>query len=486
MASSPSTPSATQGHTGNAKKIRFAPQGQIYVADASAVSALPRDCQPLALNSEFKALGYVDEGGVTITPSIQTDPVNVWQSAVPVLYNVKSASFQIKATLMETSELTTQLFFGAKWVEAKDDQDQVIDGVWRLDLKSTPDLTEIAIVVDWSQTSNGKEIHYRCVVGRAMISDRGAIQLQRAESGKFELTIDALDNSGSLGYVLTDDSIKDNPNPNSATVTLQPASIVQGGHFVIAGAGFKTGEQVKASFDKDDAKFTRASSVVDKDGQFTINVDSDPTIPVDTYTVSVTQGSDAPIAAVDKLTVTAKSSTLTKLAKPVIDKTPVIKSDEVDLTWPAVPNADTYVVSDGTTDKNVTTNSADVTGLTVDTAYSFTVKAQGSGYADSDESAPVAAHTLKGVLAKPTGADKDAVTKTSATVKWTSVTHAESYVVTEKDAKVQPKTVQKPTVQADFTGLTAGTDYKFTVVAKAADYEDSPKSDVVDITTPTT
>ncbi|MEV8022498.1 hypothetical protein AB0O76_40640 [Streptomyces sp. NPDC086554] len=72
------------GNSGNAKKIRFAPQGEIYVAEASSVTELPRDCEPIGVTDVFRALGYVDEGGVTITPSIETDPVNVWQSAVPV------------------------------------------------------------------------------------------------------------------------------------------------------------------------------------------------------------------------------------------------------------------------------------------------------------------------------------------------------------------------------------------------------------------
>jgi hypothetical protein len=40
-----------------------------------------------------------------------------------------------------------------------------------------------------------------------MISDRGAIQLNRTENGKYELTIEAMDYNGNLGYVLTNDDI---------------------------------------------------------------------------------------------------------------------------------------------------------------------------------------------------------------------------------------------------------------------------------------
>ncbi|MFD8594553.1 hypothetical protein ACFV1L_06090 [Kitasatospora sp. NPDC059646] len=160
----------------------------------------------------YQGLGYVDEGGVTITPSIETDPVNVWQSAVPVLYNVKSAAFQIKCTLVETSAVTTELFWGASWVPQLDDKGQET-GIYRLDLASTPDLNEFSFVVDWSH----KGILSRAVIPRAMVADRGAITLQRTEAQKYELTIDALDHSGDLGYVLTNNNIKGTgptpPNP---------------------------------------------------------------------------------------------------------------------------------------------------------------------------------------------------------------------------------------------------------------------------------
>ncbi|MFD9561516.1 hypothetical protein [Streptomyces sp. NPDC059994] len=299
-------PNTGAGNSGNARKIRFAPQGEIYVADAKSVKELPRTCDPVASNSEFSPLGYVDEGGVTITPSIETDPVNVWQSAVPVLYNVKSASFQIKATLMETNELTTQLFFGAKWVQATDADGSVLDGVWRLDLKSTPDLEEIAIIVDWSQSVDGSPVRYRCVIGRAMISDRGAIQLQRAENGKFELTIDALDNSGSLGYVLTDDTVKDAPKVIPMAVTLSPSTVEQGGHFNVVGVGFPKGETVTVKLDKAEEKFTSQAVQAGQDGSFQVPVTVDAATLPDTYQVSIKYGTAEPVTARDTLTVKAK------------------------------------------------------------------------------------------------------------------------------------------------------------------------------------
>ncbi|MER6086536.1 hypothetical protein [Streptomyces bluensis] len=194
------------------KKIRFAPNGALYVALLGGATVTP----PTELGdgatapTGYKALGYVDEGGVTLTPAIETQPVNAWQSATAVLYNVTSASFSVKATLQETNEITTELFWGAEWVEVvSNDPTPVGTGVYRLDLASTPDLKELSLVVDWNQNA----IRNRVVIPRAMISDRGAIQLSRAENGKFELTIEALDSAGSLGYVLTNDDIVEEPAP---------------------------------------------------------------------------------------------------------------------------------------------------------------------------------------------------------------------------------------------------------------------------------
>jgi hypothetical protein len=118
--------------------------------------------------------------------------------------------------LQETNQLTTQLFFGAAWVALTDDAG-VETGVYRLDLSSTPTLQEISLVVDWSQA----DVLYRCVIPRAMVSDRGAIQLQRTAAQTYELTVDALDFNGSLGYVLTNDNILGTGN---AAASVQPFS----------------------------------------------------------------------------------------------------------------------------------------------------------------------------------------------------------------------------------------------------------------------
>lgn len=188
--------------SGNADKIRFAPDGMVYLAPVGGSLVLPTEVGDGATApAGFKALGYVSENGVTLTPTITTTPLPAWQSAAPVLYNVDSAAFQMQATLLEASKLVTETFFGAEWEEVMEDVDgtPTPTGEYKLELSSLPELKEFAIVVDWR---HGDHL-WRVVMERSMVAERGAITLQRTQSQQFELTIDAMDSAGKLGAVYT-------------------------------------------------------------------------------------------------------------------------------------------------------------------------------------------------------------------------------------------------------------------------------------------
>ncbi|MFE8916879.1 hypothetical protein [Streptomyces globisporus] len=192
--------------TGNAESIRFAPKGQIYLAPAGGSLVLPDEVgDGETAPTGYKALGYVSEEGVTLTPTIQTTPLNAWQSAAPVLYNVDSAAFQISATLIEASKLVTETFFGTTWEEVMEDVGgtPTPTGTYKLNLSSLPELKEFSLVVDWGY----KDKLWRTVLSRSMVSERGAISLQRTQNKSFQLTIDAMDLDGSLGYVLTNEDM---------------------------------------------------------------------------------------------------------------------------------------------------------------------------------------------------------------------------------------------------------------------------------------
>ncbi|MER6382093.1 phage tail tube protein [Streptomyces sp. NPDC001118] len=183
-------------------KIRFAPNGFIYMAP-SVGATLPTDVgDGKTAPTGYASLGYVTQAGVTITPQINTNPINVWQSAVPVLYNVDSATFSIQATFTESNIHTTELFFGASWVNVKDGTGNPTS-TYKLDLASTPSLQEISLVVDWSQGA----VLNRVVIPRAMVQNRGAITLVRTAAQEYQLTIEALDSNGILGTVFTNQAM---------------------------------------------------------------------------------------------------------------------------------------------------------------------------------------------------------------------------------------------------------------------------------------
>jgi hypothetical protein len=190
----------------DASKIRFAPKGNVFLAPAVGATLPNAVGDGSTAPTGYTSLGYVSDAGVVITPTITADPVNVWQSAAPALFNVSAATFSVQATFAETNINTTELFYGAQWEAVMStDPTPIPTGTWKLNLSSTPELQEISLVVDWSQGS----ILNRVVIPRAMVQDRGAITLVRTANQEYQLTLDALDAAGSLGYVLTNQNMGD-------------------------------------------------------------------------------------------------------------------------------------------------------------------------------------------------------------------------------------------------------------------------------------
>ncbi|MFJ9234382.1 hypothetical protein ACIRJ3_05280 [Streptomyces anulatus] len=187
-------------------KIRFAPKGAVYLAPAVGATLPTAVGDGKTAPTGYKSLGYVSDAGVVITPTVTADPVTVWQSAVPVLFNVSAATFTVSATFAESNVNTTELFWGASWVAVTPEGGGTAN-TWRLDLSSTPELQEISLVVDWGQG----DVLNRVVIPRSMIQDRGAITLVRNAAQEYQLTIDALDSDGTLGYVLTNQDMSTAP-----------------------------------------------------------------------------------------------------------------------------------------------------------------------------------------------------------------------------------------------------------------------------------
>ncbi|TDD97171.1 hypothetical protein [Actinomadura rubrisoli] len=174
-----------------------------------AASKLPVDVTT-PLDAVFKDLGYISEDGVSVTPKREFDPVNASQSASPIKYVLKSAALTLKFVLLQMDPETVEVYFGTEWVTTS--------GVNKLNIASNPALAEICLVVEYgdyvqTETSPGPPPVYtltgtknRLVIPRGMVSDVDEYKIARTDTLALGVTFDAMDKSGSLGFLLSNAS----------------------------------------------------------------------------------------------------------------------------------------------------------------------------------------------------------------------------------------------------------------------------------------
>jgi hypothetical protein len=178
-----------------ATEVRVASDGHIRVAAVD--TAAPADATS-APGAGWTDLGYASEDGVTITPSLDTEDINAWQSAVPVRRIVTGSALEIGFTLIQSNTDTLSLYFNADVVAGVAGPPQTFD---RFEIPVSPDPLERALLIDWI---DGGE-NFRLVVPRAQLTDAGELTLARGEPVGFEMTFTALaPATGPLATVLTE------------------------------------------------------------------------------------------------------------------------------------------------------------------------------------------------------------------------------------------------------------------------------------------
>ncbi|AOW21185.1 M4 family metallopeptidase [Urechidicola croceus] len=149
-----------------------------------------------------------------------------------------------------------------------------------------------------------------------------------------------------------------------------------------------------------------------------------------------------------------------------------------------------YNVYQGSTSiGTVTATSANITGLTVDTSYTFSVSAIDAAGNESNTSNSVTFTTSSGVDTEapsaPTSLTTSAITETTATLSWNASTDnvgVTSYNVYQGSTNIGSTT----STSSNITGLTASTSYSFTVTAVDAAGNESSSSNTVTFTTSST
>lgn len=172
-------------------EVRLAPFGNVYVAPIG--TALPTNAT-MALNAAFKSLGYIDEDGVSLTPGVELTDIMMWQSAVPVKTTLDTVTFEVQFNMGQVNTTTWGLyFFNTTWVNNF--------GQGKLTVPSSPGTQEKALIIEWDDDLGDT---VRLVLPTAVLADREALQLVRNGAQLTGVTFRALDNSGNLAFVYSD------------------------------------------------------------------------------------------------------------------------------------------------------------------------------------------------------------------------------------------------------------------------------------------
>lgn len=172
-------------------EVRLAPTGKVYVGATG--TPLPTNAT-MSINGGFKELGYIDEQGVTISPDVSLKDLMMWQSATPVKTALDTVKFSIKFNLGQVNYTTWGLyFFNTTMTNAF--------GGGVLTVASNPGSQERALIVEWTDDEGDVS---RLILPTSVIDKRDSLKLVRKDAQILGLEMRALDTSGVLAYLYSD------------------------------------------------------------------------------------------------------------------------------------------------------------------------------------------------------------------------------------------------------------------------------------------
>lgn len=166
-------------------QVRLAPDGRVLVAPLG--TAEPTDVTT-AFNAAFKELGWVTEDGISVTPSVDTNDVPMWQSITPVKRPITGMGLEVSMALGSHNKDTLGLYFLNSTVSNA-------AGVARLEMANAPASQEVMLAVEWTDDEGDTN---RLIFPRVTMTDREAITLQRSDAVALGLTFSSL--AGPDGY----------------------------------------------------------------------------------------------------------------------------------------------------------------------------------------------------------------------------------------------------------------------------------------------
>lgn len=174
-------------------EVHYAPNGAVYFAAVG--SAAPTD-STTALTSAWYNVGYIDEDGVSLTPSVDLGDVRAWQTAARLKRTVNSVDMDVAFKMMQVNKtVLSKYFFGGVSTPGP-------AGVSTLDIPSNITISnlEVALVVDWEDDAGNDNRFY---FPRGIIGEREALQLMRTDVLKPGVTYSVNDSNGSFGSLFS-------------------------------------------------------------------------------------------------------------------------------------------------------------------------------------------------------------------------------------------------------------------------------------------
>lgn len=172
--------------------VRLAPSGHVYVAAVG--TAAPADVVS-AWSASWSELGYLDENGVTITPSLSTTDIKAWQSLLPLKTILTGIACTVKFNMQQiTTKSASEYFFGQSFTTS------LPSNLATMVLSSNPTIPYRALGIEWTDDRSAVN---RLIFGNGLITDRDAMVLNRTANTALGVTYTVLDNSGTMGTFLS-------------------------------------------------------------------------------------------------------------------------------------------------------------------------------------------------------------------------------------------------------------------------------------------
>lgn len=179
----------------NSLEVKLAPSGHIWVAATTAAAPVNVTAAMTTVDPLWQDLGYATENGVTLTPASTNKDIPAWQVATPVKVVQTGVNFDIKYDLLQYTQEALSLFlFGSTGTAS--------GGVFTQTVLSNPNPLQKSVTIEWTDDYGFINRFY---VPITIVTDHQQIQLRRTDAVTIGVTHRALDASGTLAKLLSND-----------------------------------------------------------------------------------------------------------------------------------------------------------------------------------------------------------------------------------------------------------------------------------------